>query len=61
MAVTETSPPGPPNRWGDGLVAELRWVHDMIRRDLLAHLRYEEESISDTLRILAARTDGPGW
>jgi hypothetical protein len=29
--------------------------------DLLAHLRYEEESISDTLRILAARTDGPGW
>jgi hypothetical protein len=31
MAATETRPPNPP---GEALVAELRWVHDMIRRDL---------------------------
>jgi hypothetical protein len=31
MAATDTRPPSPR---GEALVAELRWVHDMIRRDL---------------------------
>jgi hypothetical protein len=31
MTVTDTRPPNPR---GEALVAELRWVHDMIRRDL---------------------------
>jgi hypothetical protein len=37
MAATETVPPGrhdPPDPRGEAMVAELRWVHDMIRRDL---------------------------
>jgi hypothetical protein len=43
MAVTETSPPGESNRWGDALLAELRWVHDMIRRDLATVRRLADE------------------
>jgi hypothetical protein len=34
MAVAETDLPGPPNPHGEALVAELKWVHDVIRRDL---------------------------
>ena len=34
MAVAETDLPGPRNPRGEALVAELKWVHDMIRRDL---------------------------
>ena len=34
MAVAETERPGRPNPRGEALVAELKWVHDMIRRDL---------------------------
>lgn len=34
MAVAEAPAAGSPNRWGDALVEELRWVHNMIRRDL---------------------------
>jgi hypothetical protein len=40
MAVTETSPPSPR---GEALAAELRWVHDMIRRDLATVRRMAEE------------------
>src|ERR1700730_16786574 len=31
MALAETRPPDP---HGEALVAELKWIHDMIRRDL---------------------------
>ena len=34
MTVTEILPDGPADPRGEALVAELRWVHDMIRRDL---------------------------
>jgi len=34
MAVAETDLPGPPNPHGEALVAELKWVHNVIRRDL---------------------------
>jgi hypothetical protein len=34
VAVAETELPGPRNPRGEALVAELKWVHDMIRRDL---------------------------
>jgi Hemerythrin HHE cation binding domain len=34
MAVAETGLPRPRNPRGDAMVAELKWVHDMIRRDL---------------------------
>ena len=34
MTVTEIRPDGPADPRGEALVAELRWVHDMIRRDL---------------------------
>ena len=67
MAVTETSPAGPPDRWGDGLVAELRWVHDMIRRDLETVRRMASEvsaglpseDVRAGIRSLAA--SGPLW
>jgi hypothetical protein len=67
MAVTETRPPGQPNPQGEALVAELRWVHDMIRRDLatvrgiaedLAAGRPAEEVVAG-VRSLA--TNGPLW
>jgi hypothetical protein len=34
VAVAEAELPGPRNPRGEALVAELKWVHDMIRRDL---------------------------
>ena len=34
MAVAETGLPRPGNPRGEAMVAELKWVHDMIRRDL---------------------------
>jgi hypothetical protein len=42
---------GRPNPRGEALVAELK----CLSADLLAHLQYEEENISGTLRTL------PGW
>ena len=63
MAMTEASP----NRWGDALVAELRWVHDMIRRDLETVRRMADEvaaglpaeDVQAGIRSLAA--NGPLW
>ncbi len=67
VAVAETALPGPPNPRGEALVAELKWVHDMIRRDLrtvrqmaadvAAGLAAEE--IQAGIRSLAA--GGPLW
>jgi hypothetical protein len=34
MTATEILPDGPADPRGEALIAELRWVHDMIRRDL---------------------------
>src|SRR5271169_411675 len=34
VAVAETQAPTPRDPRGEAMVAELRWVHDMIRRDL---------------------------
>ena len=34
VAVTETQTPTPQNPRGEAMAAELKWVHDMIRRDL---------------------------
>jgi hypothetical protein len=34
VAVAETQAPTPQNPRGEAMVAELKWVHDMIRRDL---------------------------
>ncbi len=67
MAVTETPPPAPPNRWGDALVAELRWVHDTIRRDLETvrgmagevSAGLPAEKVQAGIRSLAA--SGPLW
>jgi hypothetical protein len=64
MAATETRPPNPP---GEALVAELRWVHDMIRRDLATVRRMAADvaaglpadEISAAIRTLA--TGGPLW
>ncbi len=73
VAVAETRTPTPRDPRGEAMAAELKWVHDMIRRDLrtirqmaadaaagralqqlsadlLAHLQYEEDHISGTLR-----------
>src|ERR1017187_4699247 len=61
------SPSGSPNPRGDAMAAELRWVHDMIRRDL-AMVRQlaanvaaglPAEQAQDGIRSLAA--DGPLW
>ena len=70
MAETETLPPGPhdpPDPRGEALVAELRWVHDMIRRDLRTVRRMAAdvtaglaaEQIQAGLASLAAA--GPLW
>jgi hypothetical protein len=64
MAVTET---GPPNPRGEALAAELRWVHDLIRRDLATVRRMAEEvtagrpvaEVRAGLTLLASR--GPLW
>ncbi|WP_181727288.1 hemerythrin domain-containing protein [Streptomyces sp. PT12] len=60
-------PPGPPTPGGEALVTELRWIHDMIRRDLGTVLRLADEvtagasadEISRGLASLAAQ--GPLW
>jgi hypothetical protein len=64
MALAEARPPNP---HGEALVAELTWVHDMIRRDLSAVRRMAADvaaglpaaDISRGLRALA--TNGPLW
>jgi iron-sulfur cluster repair protein YtfE (RIC family) len=65
VAVTETS--ASPNGWGEGLAAELVWVHDMIRRDLETVRRLASEvarglpgqDAQAGIRSLAA--SGPLW
>jgi hypothetical protein len=68
--VTETLPPGsqdPPSPQGDALMAELRWVHDMIRRDLRTIRQMAAdvagglpaEQVQAALESLAA--SGPLW
>ncbi|HEX4658457.1 MAG TPA: hemerythrin domain-containing protein [Streptosporangiaceae bacterium] len=67
MAAAEASPPAPQNRMGEALVAELRWVHDMIRRDLETVRRMAGEvaaglpagAVRAGIRSLA--TNGPLW
>ena len=67
MAVAETELPTPPNLRGEAMVAELKWVHDMIRRDLRTVRRMAAEvaagrparEIEDAIRSLAA--GGPLW
>jgi len=43
VTATETRPTDPPNPRGEAMVAELRWVHDMIRRDLATVRRMADE------------------
>jgi hypothetical protein len=67
MAVTEGSPPGSANRFGEALVDELRWVHGMIRRDLETVRQLAGEvaaglpaaDVQAGIRSLA--TSGPLW
>jgi hypothetical protein len=67
MAVTETRPPNPPNSPGEALVAELKWVHDMIRRDLQTVRQMAADTAAgqpaDEIRagIRSLATSGPLW
>src|ERR1039458_10836309 len=64
MALAETRPPNP---HGEALVAELKWVHDMIRRDLSTVRRMAADvgacipadEVGHAIRSLAA--NGPLW
>jgi hypothetical protein len=64
MALAETRPPNPR---GEALVAELKWVHDMIRRDLTTvrqmaadvQAGLPAEEVGSAIRTLAA--NGPLW
>jgi hypothetical protein len=65
--VTEASPLDQPNPRGEAMVAELIWVHDMIRRDLTTVRRMADDvtdgapaaEITAGIRSLAA--NGPLW
>jgi hypothetical protein len=65
--VHDTRPQDPPDSRGDALVAELRWVHDMIRRDLAVVRRMASmvgaglpaADVQAGIRLLAA--SGPLW
>jgi hypothetical protein len=64
MAVAETRPSNP---HGEALVAELKWVHDMIRRDL-STVRRMAADVADGLPaadvrrgLRALATNGPLW
>jgi hypothetical protein len=67
MDVTEARPQGPRNPRGEALVEELKWVHDMIRRDLRTVRQLAEgaangqpaDQIRAGIRALAA--SGPLW
>ena len=67
MPVAETELPGPANPQGEALVAELKWVHDMIRRDLRTIRQmaadvaagHPADEIQAGIRSLA--TGGPLW
>jgi hypothetical protein len=67
MAVAETELPGPANPQGEALVAELKWVHDMIRRDLrivrqmAADVTSGQSAGDIQARIRALATGGPLW
>ena len=64
MALAETRPPNPR---GEALVAELKWVHDMIRRDLTTVRQLAAdvaaglpaEEVGSAIRSLGA--NGPLW
>jgi hypothetical protein len=64
MALAETRPPNPR---GEALVAELTWVHDMIRRDLTTVRQMAADvaaglpaqEVGSAIRSLAA--NGPLW
>jgi hypothetical protein len=67
MAVTAARPQGPQNPRGEALVAELRWVHGMIRRDLQTVRQLAEGTANgqpgDQIRagISALAATGPLW
>ncbi|WP_183091461.1 hemerythrin domain-containing protein [Streptomyces radicis] len=60
-------PPGPPTPQGEAMVAELRWIHDMIRRDLGIALRLADEvtagAPADEIRrgLTSLASQGPLW
>jgi hypothetical protein len=64
MSVAKARPPNP---MGDAMVAELKWVHDMIRRDLAA-VRGLADDVAAGLpgaeaqaTLAALATSGPLW
>ncbi len=67
MTAAGAEPPGPRNPRGEALVAELKWVHDMIRRDLQTVRQMAADAaeglpadeIQARIRSLAA--GGPLW
>jgi len=67
VTATQARPTDPPNPRGEAMVAELRWVHDMIRRDLATVRRMADEvaagrpaaDVRAGLASLAA--SGPLW
>jgi hypothetical protein len=67
MAVAETRSPNPRNSPGEALVAELRWVHDMVRRDLRTVRQLAADVAAglsaDKVRagISSLATSGPLW
>ncbi len=67
VTATETRPTDPPNPRGDAMAAELRWVHDMIRRDLATVRRMADEVAAgrpaDDVRagLASLASSGPLW
>ena len=64
MAIAGTELPNPANPRGEAMVAELKWVHDMVRRDLrtvrqMAADGLPAAGIRAGIRSLAA--NGPLW
>ena len=55
MAVAEAQAPVPGDPRGEAMVAELKWVHNMIRRDL----RTVRQMAADAAAGRAARSSGP--
>jgi len=56
VAVAEAQAPVPGDPRGEAMVAELKWVHDMIRRDL----RTVRQMAADAAAGPGGRGD-PGW
>jgi hypothetical protein len=65
--VTADTPPGPPTTFGEALLHELHWVHEVIRRDLDVVRRLADDVVASasptdvqaTLHELETR--GPLW